>query len=97
MTLVIEHGAVPAPETTEMSEVASPVTVSLKLSSNEGVKLFVGVAVIAHVAIGADPSIVKTADVAAVDGPLFKEVSLTLPASNVGITVPSVEHVYVTV
>ena len=97
MTLVIEHGAAPTPLTTEMSEVASPVTASLKVISNEGVKLLVGVAVVAHVAIGADPSIVKTADVAAVDGPLFKEASLTLPASNVGITVPSVEHVYVTV
>jgi hypothetical protein len=97
VTLVIEHGAAPAPLTTEMSEVASPVTASLKLISNEGVKLLVGVTVVAHVAVGADPSIVNTADVTAVDGPLFKEASLTLPASKVGITVPSVEHVYVVV
>jgi hypothetical protein len=97
VTPVMEHGAAPAPVTTAISELMRPDTGSPKSSSNEGVKLLVGLVGAVHVALGAEPSMVNPADVTAVAGPLFNDTSVTLPASNVGMTVPSVEHEYVAV
>lgn len=89
----IEHEAVPEPETKEKSEAMSPDTVSLKSSSSDGVRLLVRLVDAVQMAVGATPSMVKAEAVIAVAGPLFVDASMTLPASNVGITVPSVVHV----